>query len=404
MRYYKNMMRKRRIYLDYAAATPVDKRVVRAMRPYDAACFANPSSIHEEGVVARRAVEAARTTIARLLNIRSEEVIFTSGGTEADNLALFGVVKKARQKGIETPHIVTTNIEHPAVLEACRQLEQWGIKVTYVPVEVDGVVDPKKVAAALRPETVVVSVQLANSEIGTIQPLHDIARYITEYKATQNKNDERALGVLEYPYFHTDASQAANYLDINFQKYGVDLMTLDAAKIYGPKGVGLLAAKRQVLFEPSQVGGGQERGRRAGTENVPAIVGFSVALNVAANLREKESKRLALLQKYFIKSLEEFYPNRVIIINGNCQKCLPNTVTVCIRNGQEAELAVIRLDALGIACSAGSACTNLSTAAYSYVIEAIKPECKNTSIRFSFGRQTSRRELDLTLRAMRSII
>ena len=148
------MIRKRRIYLDYAAATPVDKRVVRAMRPYDTACFANPSAIHKEGVAARRAVETARTTIARLLNVRSEEIIFTSGGTEADNLALFGVVKKARQKGIETPHIVTTNIEHPAVLEACRQLEQWGIKVTYVPVEVGGVVDPKKVAAALRPETV----------------------------------------------------------------------------------------------------------------------------------------------------------------------------------------------------------------------------------------------------------
>ena len=403
-------MMKKRIYLDYAAATPLDRRVAKVIRPYESKQFANPSSIHAEGVAARRAVETARTIIARLLNVRSEEIIFTSGGTEADNTAILGVVQKAKEKGIAIPHIVTTTIEHSAVLEACRKLESWGVRVTYVPVDISGFVDPKKIQAALEPETVLVSVQLANSEIGAIQPLHAIASAIVEYKKMYRR-DNQVLGQLGYPYFHTDASQAPNYLDISFQKYGVDLMTLDAAKIYGPKGIGLLAVKRQVSLAPLIVGGGQEHGLRSGTEPVAAIVGFASALSIATKLREKENRRLRALQQYFVQRLKETLPRSVIIVSGDCQKSLPNNVTICVRNGEEAELLVVRLDAMGIACSAGSACTNLSTATYSYVIEALDQadqtesrDCKSSSIRFSFGRATTKRDLDLTLRAIRSII
>lgn len=386
------------------------------MRPYASDIFANPSSIHEEGVVARRVVDAARTSIARLLNIRSEEIIFTASGTEADNLAILGVIQKAREKGVATPHIITTVIEHPAVFEACHAAEQWGIRVTYLPVNTAGVVDPQAIARALTPETVLVSVQLANSEIGIIQSLHSIATVIAEYKKSSGNNNH-ALGDLGYPYFHTDASQAPNYLDVSFQKYGVDMMTLDAAKIYGPKGIGLLAVKHQVALAPRTLGGGQERGLRAGTENVPAIIGFAAALSLATKLREREYTRLSALQKYFIYTLKETWPENVIIFSDDCQKYLPNSVTICVRSGEEAELMVVRLDALGIACSAGSACTNLSTAAYSYVIEALDTaaatdsshqpawrDCKSSSIRFSFGRRTTKKDLDLTLRALRSII
>ncbi len=399
------MFAKKRIYLDYAAATPVDGRVAKAMWPFAAERFANPSSIHAEGVQAKKAVTEARTGIARILNVRPEEIIFTASGTEADNLAIGGVVMAARKKGITAPHIVTTNIEHPAILETCRALEEWGIKVSYVPVESNGIIDVKKIAAAVTPETVLVTVQLANSEIGTIQPLREIARAITEYKIAQNKKDEPTLGQLNYPYFHTDASQGPNFLDVNFQKYGVDMMTLDAAKIYGPKGVGLLAVKRQVTLEPQILGGGQEAGRRAGTENVPAIIGLAEALKIADQMREKEATRMAKLQEYFIQSLEKLFPINRVILNGDRNKRLPNNVNIGVgAAGKDAEFMVLQLDNQGIAASAGSACTNLSTATYSYVVEAISPGLKSSSIRFSFGRGTNRKELDLTLRILRSII
>jgi cysteine desulfurase len=411
-------MFKKRIYLDHAAATPVDKKVAKAMKPFSTEKFANPASIHAEGVAARRAVEESRVGVARLLNVRPEEVVFTGGGTEADNLALFGVVEAAKRNGIAVPHIVTINIEHPAITEACRKLEKWGTKVSYVPVEADGRVDPKKIAMALTPETVLVTVQLANSEIGTIQPLRDIARAIAEFKVKQNKKDDHTLGILNYPYFHTDAGQGPNYLDVNFQKYGVDLMTLDAAKIYGPKGIGLLAVKRQVKLAPQLVGGSQEHGLRAGTENVAGVVGLAAALKIADSMREKEVARLKELQKFFISSLQKLFSNGEIAINPSCNERLPNNVSICVGAGTaDAEFLVLRLDAGGVAASSGSACTNLQTAAYSYVIEALekaqeastplgasRSSCKSSSVRFSFGRHTSKRELELTLRILRSII
>ncbi|MDQ3015047.1 MAG: cysteine desulfurase [bacterium] len=399
----------RRIFLDYASTTPLDKRVLKSMLPFMADHFGNPSAIYKQGVEAKNVVKESRTTIARLLNIRPEEIVFTASGTEADNLAVLGVINawKSDTKCLIdrhlvsdspfVPHIVTTNIEHPGILELCKHLEKNNVEVTYVPVEENGIVDPQKIKAAIKPNTVLVTVMLANNEIGTIQPIRDIARIVQEYKKTRTDK-------LNIPYVHTDASQAANYEDLSFQNLGVDMMTLDASKIYGPKGVGLLAIKRMVSIEPIIYGGGQERGLRSGTENVPGIVGFAKALEIAQEMREQESLRLRELQNYFFDTVIKMSP--LVSSNGDKEKRLPNNVNICIE-GIDSEFAVIQLDTQGISCSSASSCMNLSEEPYSYVIDALREngkKCRGSSLRFTFGRATKKKEIDLTLAVIKSIL
>jgi cysteine desulfurase len=392
----------RRIYLDYASTTPLDKRVRKAMMPYFSKLYGNPSALYKEALIAKAAVKESRTTIARLLNVKPEEVIFTSGGTESDNLAVLGVFtafKKRFEKEGMQPHIVTTNIEHPGILEICQYIQKLGGEVSYVPVEENGIVSPAKIKAALKPNTALVSVMYANNEIGTIQPLRDIARSIQEYKKSLNPELPNL-----YPYFHTDASQAANYLDLSFQKLGIDMMTLDASKFYGPKGVGILALRKHVALDPISFGGGQERGLRSGTENVPGIVGCAKALTISQELREKESIRLEKMKEYFISNVINKYP--AIVIQGDREKRLPNNINLCIP-GIDAEFTVIKFDHLGIAISAASACMNLSEHSQSYVVAALGEhgkKCAGSSLRFTLGRGTTKRELDLTLKVFQSII
>ncbi len=360
------------------------------MAPFALRDFGNPSAIYKEGLVAKAAVQNARQKIAGLLNIRQEEMVFTGSGTEADNLAILGVFEAFKKQF--KPHIITTNIEHPAVLEACKHIEQEGGEVSYIEVEENGIVDPQKIKAALKPNTVLVSVMLANNEIGTIQPLREISRVI------------RPEGFKNFPYLHTDASQAANYLDLSFQKLGVDMMTLDASKIYGPKGAGLLAIRRNVSIKPIIFGGGQEKGLRSGTENVPAIVGTALALEKAQTMREGESARLTSLRDYFFETLMKIIPN--VTLNGDRTKRLPNNVNICVP-GLDAEFAVIKLDQAGISCSSASSCLNLSENSYSYVVDSLGKMgklCRESSLRFSFGRGTTKRELNLTLSKIQSII
>jgi cysteine desulfurase len=383
----------KRIFLDYASTTPLDRKVAKAMAPFTTKHFGNPSALYKEGLVAKAALKDARERIAPLLNIRVEEIIFTGSGTEADNLALLGLFNHFKKQF--TPHIITTAIEHPAVLEACKYIEQQGGEVSYIGVEEHGIVDPQKIKAALKPTTILVSVMYANNEIGTIQPIREIARQVKEYREA-NKT--------EFPFMHTDASQAANYLDLSFQKLGVELMTLDASKIYGPKGIGLLGVRRTVPLTPILFGGGQEKGLRAGTENVPAIVGMAAALVAAQAMKEKETVRLKALQDYFIAQVIKISPN--VLINGDSVLRLPNNVNICIP-GLDAEFAVIKLDHEGISCSSASSCMNLSENSYSYVIDAL-PErgknCRESSLRFTFGRYTTKRELRLTLDKIRLIL
>lgn len=384
----------KRVFLDYASTTPVDKEVFKKMKKYFSKSFANAQSIHKEGVENKKILNDSRKRVSRLIQVKNNEVIFTGGGTESANLAILGVSYKAKSK-IDKPHIITTTIEHVAVLEACKFLENNGFEVTYLEVGEGGIVSPDKIEKALRPETVLVTTMLANNEIGTIFPVRDYSRVISKYKEENNRNNNK------YPYLHTDASQAPNYLDINVNRLGVDLMTLDGSKIYGPKGIGCLVKKDHVEIDSISFGGGQEFGLRAGTENIPLIYGFSLALEKTLKIKDQETERLRKIQKYFIAELSKKIPNSKI--NGSIEKRLPNNVNVCIP-GINAEFVVIQLDQKGIACSSMTACRNLADVSSSYVVEEINDDCGKTSLRFSMGRDTKKKDIDRLIETLSKLI
>ena len=344
------------------------------------------------GVSAKRSIEDARKSISEILFAHPDEIIFTSGGTESDNLAIFGVVAAAKVS-IKHPHIVTTTIEHAAVLEACRYLEGQGIEVTYVPVESNGIVDPREIKKAIKKTTVLVSVMYANNEIGTIQPIHEIAKEIRHFKKT--------AGQETYPYFHTDAAQVMNYLPVNVAKLGVDLLSFNGSKIYGPKGIGALYKKRVVSLEPLHFGGDQEYGFRSGTEPVPLVVGVATALRAAEKMKAKESARLAKLRDYFFKTVSKNFPSA--IINGDTTLRLPNNVNVSFP-GYESDFLVIELDARGIFVSGKSACKS-DDGEVSHVIHAIRPDADATegSVRFSLGRGTAKQDIDFVITSLKEI-
>ncbi|HVS79801.1 MAG TPA: cysteine desulfurase family protein [Candidatus Paceibacterota bacterium] len=385
-----------RIFMDHASTTPVDPRVLEAMTPFFSEKFANPSAIYREGVEAGETVRVARLEIAKLLHCRADEIVFTASGTEADNMAVFGAFRRAQTLRIAKPHIVTTAIEHPAVLEAVRAVEADGASATYVPVSEDGLVDPKKMAEALSPETVLVSVMLANNEIGTVQPVARIARAVREYK------EKLGRGKTDFPYFHVDASQGPNYLECFADKLAPDLMTLDASKIYGPKGIGLLFVRKGIALEPLIYGGGQERGLRSGTENVPFIVGFAEALRIAEEEREAEAARLTELRDRMIEEILKKFPHASP--NGSRVERLANNVNICFP-GLDAEFAVIQLDQKGIQCSYSSSCRTLAENNNSYVIEALgKKDCAASSLRFTLGRSTTKEDVEKALGAIVDIV
>ena len=284
----------KRIYLDNVASTQLDRRVYDAMRPYWSEVYGNPGGIHKEGVGARKALDKARHIIASCLSAHDDEVIFTGNGTEANNLAILGLVERLETEGIKLSdmHFISSSIEHPSVLDCFKSLEKKGAQVTYVDVDEAGIVNPKGVAEALNEKTVLVSIMAVNNEIGTIMPIREISKQIKSFCKRRKDN----TGPL---YFHTDASQAALLLPLNILRLGVDLLTLDAQKIYGPKGSGALFKKRDVHIESIMMGGSQEFGLRPGTENVPLAVGFAEAFSIAVDEREKENRRLKKLQTYF---------------------------------------------------------------------------------------------------------
>jgi len=379
----------KRIYMDHAAAAPMDKRVKKAMGPYWTENFGNPNALYKEGLIARSAIENAREDIAKILGARAKEIIFTNGGTESDNLAIFGAVKN-----FKSGHIITTKFEHHAVLNSCKRLEKEGFEVTYLDVGKEGVVNPKDVAKALKPETILVSIIYANNEIGTVQPIKEIAKVIRNFK----KQGEAKQNI----YFHTDACQAPGYLDLNVERLGIDLMTINGSKIYGPKGIGLLYIKNGIKLEPLLYGGEQERKLRPGTENVPAIVGLAEALKIADKDREKESARLIKLRDYFIGRLLGEIPKTVL--NGHATQRLPNNINVSILDA-EGESIVLYLDEAGVACSTGSACTSESLEP-SHVILAIgKPHAyAHGAMRFSLGRSTTKKDIDYVMKVLPDII
>jgi cysteine desulfurase len=401
------------VYLDHAAATPLDARVLKAMQSYYAGDFTNPSALYDSSVKARKAVEDARARIASKLNCKPQELIFTPGGTASDNLAVLGVVRAYFKKGLfanlrklankeavrpglaQAGHVIVSSIEHEAVLRPARQLEKEGLSVTRLPVDSSGIVDVAELKKALRPDTILVSIMYANNEIGTIQPIREIAKAIREFKKVSR------LHPCEPPFFHADACQAANYLDLNVQKLGVDLFTFNASKIYGPKGIGALYVKSGIVIEPLVYGGGQERGLWSGTENVPAIAGFARAVEIACEMRKKESRRLEVLRDYFISKLQKTVSG--VSLNGHATMRLPNNIHISI-DEIEGEVMVAYLDARGICAAVGSACTSHNIEP-SHVLKAIGLSDKKarSSIRMTLGRSTSKNDCNYVVEAVKSI-
>ncbi len=385
-----------RIYLDHAAATPVDPGALEAMLPYFGERFANPSAVHAEGVSSRVAVEESRRAVSEALLSRPDEIAFTSGATESANLALRGAVsawKKAHPTG--EARVIVSSIEHDAVLETALALERSGADVVRLPVDPDGKVDLETLERSLTENTVLVAVMYANNEIGTIQPIAEISRIVRKWKKDHRGviRSEPAKGDDRYPLLYTDASQAPNYLECRVDRHGVDLMTLSSGKIYGPKGIGLLYAKRGTPIDPMLVGGGQESGIRSGTENVPGIVGFAHALRLAGSLRESESSRLASLRDGFIAKVRASSPRARL--NGHVQDRLPNNVNLSFPD-VDHEYLVLALDAEGFAVATKSAC-NETEAETSHVLLALAesdPGRPTSGIRITLGRGTLAADLD----------
>ena len=378
------------IYLDHAASAPMDPRVLEAMLPYLTTSEANPSSLHSPGLRAKEAVTSARKSIADILNCRDEEAIFTSGGTESDNLAIIGITRALAAGG---KHVITSAIEHPAVLEPLAHLQKTGaIKLTILPVDRFGMVDPKTVTAAIRPDTILISIMYANNEIGTIQPIADIGREILKWR----KNNSTQL-----PYFHTDACQAAGACLMDVEKLHVDAMSVNGSKVYGPKGVGLLYLRRGVQIEPLFHGGGQERNVRPGTENVPGIVGLAAALSIAREDMGGKNARLTILRDRLVEGLLAIPKTR---LNGHPTERLPNNVNVSFLD-IEGEAAVLYLDAEKIFVSTGSACASASLDP-SHVILAtgMSYEAAHGSLRFTLGRQTNEEDIDRVIAVMPGVV
>ena len=381
------------IYLDNAATTPMRKEVLDEMLPFFDKKFGNPSSFHSPGKVAKDAIESARETIAKILNCRIREVIFTAGGTESDNLAILGVARANRDKG---RHVITSKIEHPAVLESCKKLEKEGFEITYLPVGKDGIIKLDELKRALRKDTILVSIMYANNEIGTIQPLAEIAKIIRNSRQTTD-NGRQLI-----PYFHTDACQAAGALEFDVKKLGIDMLTFNGSKIYGPKGIGALYVGKGIKMEPIIFGGGQESGLRGGTENVPAIIGLAKALELAQAEKNQENKRLTALRDYFIKKLLDSIKGAEL--NGDPGNRLPNNINISIPR-VEGEAMVLYLDSKGIYCSTGSACSSNSLKP-SHVLLAIgrSHELAHNSLRFTLGKDTSKKDVEYVLRVLPGIV
>ncbi|WBL36244.1 cysteine desulfurase family protein [Tepidiforma flava] len=378
-----------RIYLDHAATTPPDPRVVEAMLPFLTTHWGNPSSIYLEGQQARQALDAARKTVADLLGASPREIVFTSGGTESDNAAIRGAAFAQRARG-RGNHIVTTAIEHHAVLHTVEQLEREGFRATYLPVDRDGVVSLEALAEAVGPETVVVSIMTANNEVGTIQPVAEAARIARE------RNPRVVV--------HTDAVQAAGSLDITPSRLGVDLLSLAGHKIYGPKGVGLLYIKNRTPWQPLILGGSQEKERRAGTENVPGIVGLAAAMQLAWQEREEFNARVGRLRNRLLYELPERIPDTVITGPADPERRLPNHFSCCFRN-VEGESVLLALDLADIAASSGSACTTGSLEP-SHVLTAmgIDRDLAHASLRLTLGRHTTDAEIERVLDVLPGIV
>lgn len=417
---------KNTLYLDHAATTPIDARVFDAMLPYFKEEYGNPSALYKKGVAAKQAIETARKQVADVLFTQPDTITFTGSATEANNLALFGI---ARAHAMHGKHIITTKVEHEAIIEPCKQLETEGFQITYVDVNEFGQIDLESLKAAIRPDTILISIMYANNEVGTVYPIAEIGKYLLRHRKKNNTT---------YPLLHTDACQAVNYLDMSVERLHVDLLSLNASKIYGPKGVGALYIRRGVAVQPIIFGGGQEYGLRSGTEHVPAIIGLGAAMEIAEEMKNHEVIRLSTLQAYFREQLHETFGEGVVLngydessppmrgsqrgLNtsdtedrqplptslshrgGDVLQSLPNNLNVSFL-GYEGETIVLYLDAKNICASTGSACTTDNDTS-SHVLSAMNvgSEREKSAVRFTMGRSTTKEDIDRVVKTLQSII
>ena len=380
----------KRVYLDYNATTPVEPEVLDAMLPYFSAEFGNASSIHNFGQQARAAVETAREQVAALIGARAQEIFFTSGGTESDNHAIFGIVSLSFPSSLSSTscrsHIITSLVEHEAVLNACQALEKQGVGVSYLPVDQDGLIDPQDLQAALRKETMLITIMHANNELGTVQPLEEIGRVAKQADV----------------YFHSDAVQSAGKIPIDVNQLQLDLLSLSGHKLYAPKGIGALYVRGGTRLRQLLYGGHHQRGVRPGTENVAGIVGLGKAAEIARRSLANDAKRLAALRD----QLEHGLLNRVAYarINGARAVRTPNTANL-VFPGVESEALLIALDLKGLACSTGAACSS-GAVEPSHVLTAIglPAEEARASLRFSLGRHTTQADVDFALQIIPAVV
>lgn len=399
----------KRVYLDYASVTPIARDVLKVMNEASVRLFANPSSLYSEGVEAKNAVEDGRRKIGKFFGAHPDEIIFTSGGTESDNLAILGTItnyelQNTNKKSYKLPHIISTNIEHSAVMETLKYLEKSKrAEVTYVAVEKDGIVNPKEIKKAIKPNTILITVMYANNEIGTTQPITEIAKEIRHYKKHFSQDPSLQKGIQIYPIFHTDASQAISLLDINVQKLGVDMLTCNGGKIHGPRGIGLLYKKRGIEISKQIYGGSQEFGMRAGTENVPAILGFAKAFGLVEKNKNKDFKKISEIQNYTYQKIIQNFPK--VILNGELESRLPSNLNFSFQ-GIESELLVLELDALGICVSSKSACKSFDVDE-SYVLSALgtTPQSQQNlaTIRLSFSASTTKSDINYLISSLKKI-
>lgn len=371
------------VYFDNSATTKTDEKVLESMMPYLSENYGNPSSIYKIGRENKKAVEESREKIAKILNCKPEEIYFTAGGSESDNTAIKGIARAYKNKG---NHIITSKIEHPAVLETCKQLEKEGFEVTYIGVDEKGILNLEELKNAIRPSTILISVMFANNEIGTIQPIYEIGKIAKEN------------GV----FFHTDAVQAVGSLRIDVQELNIDSLSLSGHKFYGPKGIGALYVRTGVKFEKFISGGHQERNKRAGTENVAGIVGIGKAIEIAYDNLEEHNKRIRELRDYYVKEVEQKIP--YIKINGDLERRLPGNSNISFRF-IEGEGLLLNLDLKGICASSGSACTSGSLDP-SHVLLAIglPHEIAHGSLRISIGKYNTKEEVDYLVENLVEIV
>ena len=373
----------KQIYMDHGATTPVDPLVVDAMLPYFTEKFGNASSLHSFGQEATSALEQSRQQVAASIGAKPEEIIFTSGGTESDNLAIKGIAYRNSDKG---KHIITSTIEHPAILNTCAYLEKEGFDVTYVPADSDGIIDMDELKKAIRDDTILISVMHANNEIGTIQPISDISKLAKEKSI----------------YLHTDAVQSFGKIAVNVDELGVDMLSMSSHKIYGPKGVGALYVRKGTPLQALAHGGSHERSMRAGTENVSGIVGFAKAVSLVYEHRIDDSKHMTQLRDSLIEKVMDSMDD--VYLSGHAAKRLPNNVNLRF-NFIEGESMLLFLDMKGIAISTGSACSSKSLEP-SHVLTAIglRPEDSHGSIRITFGKDNTQEEVDYVVEALIEVV